>query len=165
MDKALLDLYSDYMISSFSQTTATGLSGLLNNKISHDKVTRFLSKNDLTSQNLWYLVKKSVPSIESEDGVLIFDDTIQEKQYTDENEIITWHFDHGKNRTIKGVNILNCLYHSQDVTIPVAFEIIHKDILFSDLKTRKVKRRSFITKNERLRNRLLVCQQNQLLYK
>ncbi len=33
---SLLDIYTDYLISSFSQTTATG-------EVSHDKVTRLLS--------------------------------------------------------------------------------------------------------------------------
>jgi hypothetical protein len=41
---------------------------------------------------------------------LIVDDTIQEKGWTDENEIICWHFDHGQGRSIKGVNLLNALY-------------------------------------------------------
>jgi len=42
MNKELLDLYTDYLISSFSYTTATGLSSMLGGTISHDKVTRFL---------------------------------------------------------------------------------------------------------------------------
>jgi hypothetical protein len=43
MDKSLLDLYTDYLISSFGQTTATGLSQLLDGEVSHDQVTRFLA--------------------------------------------------------------------------------------------------------------------------
>jgi hypothetical protein len=39
----IFDLYTDYLITSFSYTTATGLSGLVDNAISHDPVTRFLS--------------------------------------------------------------------------------------------------------------------------
>ncbi len=42
IDKDMLDIYSDYLISSFSYTTATGLSSILGNQISHDKITRFL---------------------------------------------------------------------------------------------------------------------------
>jgi len=38
---------------------------------------------------------------------LIIDDTIEEKPYTDENEIICWHFSHAKGRCIKGVNLLS----------------------------------------------------------
>jgi hypothetical protein len=36
----MLNLYSDYLISGFGQTTATGLSALLNGEISHDILGR-----------------------------------------------------------------------------------------------------------------------------
>ncbi len=79
MNTELIEIYSDYLLSSFGQTTATGLSSLLDGAISHDQVTRFLSWDDYDSKLLWQQVKKTVREIEQEDGVLIFDDTIQEK--------------------------------------------------------------------------------------
>ena len=165
MDKTLLDLYSDYLLSSFGATTATGLSALLDGQISHDQVTRFLSQTDYTSKHLWQQVKSVVRSVEREDGVLIFDDTIQEKPHTDENELICWHFDHSQNRSVKGLNLLNCLYHAGDVRVPVAYELVRKPILFCDVKTRQVKHKSQVTKNQLLRQMLRVCQQNRLLYR
>jgi hypothetical protein len=48
----IFDLYTDYLITSFSYTTATDLSGLVDNAISHDPVTRFLSQQDFTSKEL-----------------------------------------------------------------------------------------------------------------
>ncbi|RLA18318.1 MAG: hypothetical protein DRQ62_13800 [Gammaproteobacteria bacterium] len=75
----IFDLYTDYLITSFSYTTATGLSGLVDNKISHDQITRFLSQQDFTSKELWKVIKKTVREIEMDEGVLIFDDTTQEK--------------------------------------------------------------------------------------
>lgn len=118
MDKQLLDLYSDYLISSFSYTTAAGLSEALEGAISHDKITRFLSLEEYDSEALWKLVKPTARNIEGDDGLLIFDDTIEEKPYTDENEPITYHFDHTFGRNVKGVNILSCLYHSQGGNYP-----------------------------------------------
>ena len=165
MDKTLLDLYSDYLLSSFGATTATGLSALVDGQISHDQVTRFLSQTDYTSKHLWQQVKSVVRSVEREDGVLIFDDTIQEKPHTDENELICWHFDHSQNRSVKGLNLLNCLYHAGDVSVPVAYELVRKPILFCDVKTRQVKRKSQVTKNQLLRQMLRVCQQNRPLYR
>lgn len=165
MKNSLLELYSDYLMSSFAQITATGLSQLLDHEVSHDQITRFLAGTDYTSRDLWSLVKPTVRTIEADEGVLIFDDTIEEKPYTDENEIIAWHFDHCQNRTVKGVNILNCLYHANGINVPVAFEIVHKDLLFCDIQTRQVKRHSALTKNEQLRQMLRVCQQNQLRYR
>ena len=60
-------------------------------------------------------------------GVLILDDSIEEKPYTDENEIVCWHHSHMHNRHIKGVNILSCLVEYGEVAFPVGYEIVHKD--------------------------------------
>ena len=88
MDKKLLELYGDYIISSFGQITATGLSRALEGSISHDKITRFLSAEDLESKQLWQLVKPAVRKYEQEDGVLIVDDTIEKKPHTKESELV-----------------------------------------------------------------------------
>lgn len=86
-----LDLYTDYLLSSFGPTTATGLSRLLDGEISHDNISRFLSGNEFTSKTLWQGVKPLVRQHESETACLIFDDVIMEKPHTDENEMICWH--------------------------------------------------------------------------
>ena len=52
MEFKILDLYTDYLISSFGQTTATEMARLLDNKMSHDKITRFLSLREFTSKDL-----------------------------------------------------------------------------------------------------------------
>ena len=82
---------------------------MVEGNISHDKVTRFLSDEDFTSAKSWEIVKPSLKHIESEDGVIIFDDTIEEKPSTDENEIVSWHYDHSKGRTVKEINIISAL--------------------------------------------------------
>ena len=57
MSSSLLDLYSDYLISSFGQTSATGLSRLTDGAVSHDQVTRFLSEPKKSGADLWDTVK------------------------------------------------------------------------------------------------------------
>lgn len=165
MNKEMLELYSDYLISSFSYTTATGLSKMLDNKISHDKITRFLSEKEYTSKDLWKLVKTTVREIESEDGIITIDDTIQEKQYTDENDVISWHYDHSKSRSLKGVNIVSCIYTNDIANIPIAFEIVKKDTFVTDEKTGKQKRKSSKTKNELMREMLQTSVNNKLKFK
>ena len=165
MDKQFLDLYSDYLLSSFGATTATGLSALVEGAVSHDQVTRFLSGAAYDAKTLWQQIKPLVRSIQQDDGVLIFDDTIQAKPHTDENDLICWHYDHSQHRSVKGLNLLNCVYHAGGVSLPVTYELIRKPILFSDVKTRRVKRKSLVTKNEQMRAMLRVCQQNQLPYR
>ena len=160
MDKNLLELYSDYLLCSFGATTATGLSALVEGAISHDQVTRFLSVADYDAKTLWQHVKGMVRAIQKDDGVLIIDDTIQEKPHTDENDLICWHYDHSQNRTVKGINLLNCVYHAGDVSLPVTYELIRKPILYTDVKTHRVKRKSEVTKNDLMRDMLRVCKRN-----
>ena len=162
MSSSLLDLYSDYLISSFGQTSATGLSRLTDGVVSHDQVTRFLSEPKKTGADLWPKVKPLVRQIQSPEGVLIFDDTIEEKPYTDENDIICWHWDHSQNRNVKGINFITALYQNAGQSIPVSFDIVAKTEHYTDPKTGKARRRSPTTKNERFRAMLAQCVHNQL---
>jgi hypothetical protein len=164
-NEKLLDLYSDYLISAFGQTTATGLSALLNGEISHDSVQRFLAGERQTSVHLWCVVKPHVRKIESREGVLIVDDSIAEKPYTDENDIICWHYDHSQQRNVKGINFVTCLYHNAGVSLPVGFELIAKTERYKDPKDGKEKRRSPKTKNEYYRAMTQQAVHNQVQFK
>lgn len=165
MNKELFELYSDYLLSSFGKTTATQLSSLLDGAYSHDQVTRLLSRNHFDSKTLWHHVKPLVRQVERDDGVLIADDTIQEKLYSDENDLISWHFDHTFGRSVKGINLLNFVYHVGDISVPVAYKLIEKPIQYSVVKTKKVKRKAETTKNEDFREMLKVCCNNQLKFR
>lgn len=165
MNKEHLEVYTDYLLSTFGYATATGLSRMVEGELTHDQITRFLSAEEFTSKDLWALVKPTVREIEKEDAVLIIDDTIQEKPYTDENEVMCWHYDHTKGHAVQGFNLLNCLYHVNGASIPVAFELIKKPVQYCDLKTHRLKRASMYTKNELMRNMLSVCVKNKLKFR
>lgn len=157
MDKNLLDIYTDYLIAQNQHATATGLSDLLDGQISHDKITRFLNSKKLSSKNLWEYIKPEIRKIEQNvGGVLILDDTIEEKTYTDENEIICWHYSHAKGRCIKGINLLSCLVRYGDIALPISYETVYKDVFFCDIATRKIKRKSSVSKNQMFR--LIIAQ-------
>ncbi len=82
MHDQLLDLYSDYLISSFDATTATGLAAVLDGAVSHDQITRFLAGAKRSSADLWRVVKPQVRRIQTDDGVLIIDDSIASRRPT-----------------------------------------------------------------------------------
>lgn len=165
MKKAELELYTDYLLSTFGAATATGLSAMVEGEVSHDQVTRFLSKDDYASKELWQQVKPVVRAIERDDGELIFDDTIQEKAWTDESELMCWHYDHVSGRNVRGINLLNALYHVGGASIPVAFELIKKPLQYCDVQTRQVKRMGEVTKNELMRQMIQTCLQNKLKFR
>jgi hypothetical protein len=165
------DLYTDYLLSSFGQTSATGLSNLVDGAITHDKISRFLSNSNFTSKDVWLSVKVLVREHQTEDGCLIFDDTIIEKLFTDENDLICWHWDHSKGRNIKGINVLSAFYYThkyeqnQPLRIPIAIETIKKTIAFCEIKTKKVKRTSPISKNELMQQMIVQAIANGLIFK
>jgi hypothetical protein len=49
--------------------------------------------------------QRTEQEIEHEDRVLIFDDTYQEKPYTDKNKLVCWHYDHTRGQSIKCINL------------------------------------------------------------
>ncbi len=171
LNNQLLDVYTDYLLTSFSFVTATGLSNALNHAYSHDQITRLLAKEEYSQKQYWHSIKPLVRQIEQEDGLVIVDDTIEEKPYTDENDIVCWHYDHTKGQNVKGINIVNFLYHTerppaQEFCLPLAYEVVSKPEEYLDPKTHKTKRKSKVSKNTLVRERLKTLWfQNQICFK
>lgn len=171
MNKALLDLYSDYLLSSFSLATATGLASMVDNAYSHDQITRFLDQPRYDQKQYWQVIKPVVRQVERDDAAVLVDDTLEEKPYTDESELVCYHYDHSQGRSVKGINLVNFVYQvttpqGEEVSIPVSYEVVTKPEVYQDPKTGKYKRRSEISKNELVRQRLKILSQiNQLRFK
>lgn len=160
-----LDLYVDYLLCSTSYTTATGLSRLVDNAISHDRVTRFLSKNEFTAADLWNIAKARYRSIKSENGALIIDNSLEEKPYTDENELVAWHYDHAKGVNVKGLNFLTALYEASNGNIPVGVDLVKKDKKVTDKKTGKERRKASISMQEQYRALIKQAVANDIIFK
>lgn len=165
-----LDLYTDFLLTTMNQATATNLSKVVDGAVSHDSITRFLRDNEFSSKDLWQSVKSLVRHHQTEDACLIFDDTIIEKRYMKENALICWHFDHVQRKAVKGINLLTAFYHSQHcdqaipIRIPIAYQLVLKTVLFCDIKSRKEKRISPVNKNEMLRSMVQQSIHNQLKF-
>jgi len=163
---SILDLYTDYLMASFNLATATGMSATLEGALSHDQISRFLGAGLAGQKDYWKCVKSLVRRIETDDGIIKIDDTILEKPYSEENDIICWHHDHskkGRDKSVKGIQIVNFLYenrvHSNTISIPIAFELIKKTEQYFDKKANKLKRRSPVSKHEMVQQRLRILQQ------
>jgi DDE superfamily endonuclease len=165
MKNETLELYVDYLISSFNATTATDLSRVLDGDVSHDAITRMLASPAQTAKDLWLRVKPLVREIESEEGVLIVDDSIVEKPSTDESPLICYHYDHCNGRLVKGINFISAVYHNQDVCLPVGVHLVMKSDYEVDPKTGKHKRKALFTKNHYCRSLLAQAIQNQLKFR
>lgn len=164
MNRPRLDLYADYLLCSFGPATATGLSRMAEGAVSHDQITRFLDSEEFSSAKLWQVVKPLVRQVENETGVLIIDDALIEKPYTDQSELICWHFDHTKRHTIKGIDLLTSLYVVDEISLPVGFDLVTKTREYVDKKTGEIKVKSDMTKNERYRELVKAAVANHLLF-
>lgn len=165
-DPKVLDLYTDFLITSFGPVTATGLSRILAGQVSHDQVSRMLLHSHLDNKSLWKRVKPLIRQIQSEAGVMIIDDCVAEKPHMEENAVIQYHYDHSVGRTVKGINFVSCCYETpvQDLSIcvPVQVEVIEKTELYENERTGELRYRSKKTKNEVFQDLLRAVQQNQI---
>jgi hypothetical protein len=141
----LLDLYSDYLISAFGQTTATGLFSLLDGEVSHDQIQRFLASEEETRRICGGLSNHICAKLKAKTGLSSWM-IVSPRNHT-ENDIICWHYDHSQQRTVKGINFVTCLYHSQGISLPVGFELVGKTERYTDPEDGKEKRRADKTKN------------------
>ena len=151
MKKAnLLDLYTDFLMTSPGIASALVMSKVLQDAYSHDSITRMLAQGEIEQSLYWKMIKPTIRQVESSEGVISVDDTIENKPYSEENELISWHFDHTVGKSVKGINIVTFNYSSsfEDLTtkLPVAFDLVRKDLLVE--KTEK-KDRKFITRTVR----------------
>jgi hypothetical protein len=107
-----------------------------------------------------------VRAVEQADAALIVDDSIAEKPYTDENDIIAWHYDHAQGHAVKGINFLSALYHapSTAISLPVGFRVVAKTEHYLD-KDGAPKRRSPVSKNEHYQALIRQAAANQLRFR
>jgi len=160
----MLDIYTDYLICQNKYATATGLSEMVGGEFSHDKVTRFLRQSDFDSKLLWKHVKSAVRERETQNGVLILDDSIEDKPYTDENDVNCWHYSHAKGDVVKGINFLSCMVRYDDFSLPIGYEIIKKEIQYSDIETKRIRRKSSVNKNQLFRQLIQQACNNHVLF-
>lgn len=129
------------------------------------QITRQLSSPAATSADIWRAVKPLIRQHECDDGVLVVDDSIAGKNHTDENEMICWHYDNAKQRSVKGINFVSVLYRTDSVTLPVAVELVTKIETYLDDKTGRITRPSSETKNLGMRRMLHICRHNHLCFR
>ena len=163
-ENMLQDIYTDYLMVSTGQCTATGLSNLTRGEISHDKISRLLNSDRFTSREIWKKVKPFIREIESSQGCISIDDSIQAKPYTDESSLICWHFDHTKNKSVKGVNFISASYCYEGGSLPISVDFVKKPFIITDKKTGKAKRKSEKTKNMMYRELLGIIKNNDVRF-
>jgi hypothetical protein len=75
---------------------------------SHDALNRYLSGERITSRMVWENVKPHV--IASQQGHLIFDDTVLDKTHSQRIELVRRQYSGNAHGVIKGIGMVNCVY-------------------------------------------------------
>ncbi len=124
--------YCQYLLSSQINYTITNLSEHVAD-VSHDKINRYLKKEKFTPSSLWNTVKNLI--ISDEDGYILFDDTVLDKRYSYQIELVTKQYSGNAKKVIKGIGVVNCVYVNVKIGQfwIIDYRIYHKD---GDRKTK-----------------------------
>ena len=104
--------YCQYLLSSQINYTLTNLAEHLE-QISHDKINRYLKNEKLTPRLLWDNVKDVIQV--SDNGYLVFDDTVIDKRYSLEIEITKRQYSGNEHGVIQGIGLINCIYINHEI--------------------------------------------------
>jgi len=99
--------YCQYLLSSQINYTITNLAEHLEN-ISHDKINNYLKNEKLTPRLLWDNVKSLI--VPDEDAYIIFDDTVLDKRFSEEIEIVRRQYSGNEHGIVKGIGMVSCIY-------------------------------------------------------
>lgn len=99
--------YCQYLLSSQINYTVTNLAEHLES-ISHDAINYYLKREKLTPRLLWDNVKEVVEP--DTNGYIIFDDSVLDKRYSEEIEIVRKQYSGNEHGVLKGIGVVSCVY-------------------------------------------------------
>ena len=104
--------YCQYLLSSQINYTLTNFADH-SEKFSHDAINRYLKREKIKPIHLWEKVKEIIKC--SENGYLIFDDTVLDKSYSRKIESVRSQWSGNAHRIIRGIGSVNCIYYNPDI--------------------------------------------------
>lgn len=137
--KCSLELYTKFLIANHNRYSGVELSKTSGSPLSHDSVSRWLSEGNFGSKNLWPHVKDIV---ERETGYLIADDSVLDKRFSRNNELVGRHWSGNEHRLICGIDLVNLLWTKGEECIPCDYRIYQSE------------KKGVKTKNEHFRDML-----------
>lgn len=82
-------------------------------QFSHDRINRLMRENKLTPLELRQLVRQEL--ILSENGYVLFDDTVLDKSHSFAIELVRRQWSGNAKKVIKGIGIVTCVYVNPDI--------------------------------------------------
>ena len=99
--------YCQYLLVSQINYTLTNFAEH-SEKFSHDQINRYLRGEKITPRLVWENVSNQV--IQTENGYVIFDDTVVDKNYSNSIELVRRQYSGNAHGVIKGIGVVTCVY-------------------------------------------------------
>lgn len=112
--------YIEYLVSSPANYTCTNLAAHLEG-VSHDAVTDYLARAKITARQLWELVQPLLN--DTEQGYLIVDDSVQDKRYSRQIELVQPQYSGAAGGMVRGIGVVNLIHTDGTDYYPIDFRI------------------------------------------
>lgn len=112
--------YIEYLVSSPANYTCTNLAAHLEG-VSHDAVSDYLARAKTTARQLWELVQPLL--IDTEQGYLIVDDSVQDKRYSQHIELAQPQYSGAAGGIVRGIGVVNLIHTDGSDYYPIDFRI------------------------------------------
>ena len=99
--------YCQYLLSSQINYTLTNFADHTT-AFSHDKLNRYLAGDKITPHLVWENVKEQV--VQCVNGYIVFDDTVADKNYSYQIELVRRQYSGNAHGVIKGIGVVTCVY-------------------------------------------------------
>jgi hypothetical protein len=99
--------YCQYLLSSQINYTITNFADH-SERFSHDMINRYLAGDRITPRLVWENVSPYI--IPSEDGYVIFDDTVLDKRHSFKISLARRQYSGNAHQVIKGIGVVTCVY-------------------------------------------------------
>lgn len=125
--KCSLELYSNFLLASQSRYSAAELSRVSpdDNLMSHDAVNKWLKRSGFKPSEIWNQAK---PLVDRKSGYLVADDSVLDKRYSRNNELVKLQYSGNEHGLVKGIDLVNLLWTDGNKFVPVDYRIYQKDI-------------------------------------
>jgi hypothetical protein len=99
--------YCQYLLSSQINYTLTNFAEHTD-AFGHDMINRYLAGDKITPHLVWENVKGHV--VQNANGYIVFDDTVVDKNYSHEIELVRRQYSGNAHGVIKGIGVVTCVY-------------------------------------------------------
>ena len=120
--------YINFLIAAqkaYSCTEAERVQPESRNPPAHDAITRLLHRMEPSPATLW---QEAQSHVNSQDAVLVMDDSTLDKFYAEKMELVTRHWSGKHRRVVQGINLITLLWTEGDRHIPLDYRLYEKSV-------------------------------------